>query len=87
MVLFPLLPFSGTFDIPDGELIAVPRYLILPFALGVIAFVHFWGERPAVLLLGSALAMVSLAYGGPVFVVASVILALVVFLGVTGWSG
>jgi hypothetical protein len=74
-VLFPLLPFSGTYDVPDGELIAVPRYLILPFAAGVVAFMHFWGGGRAVLVLCSVLALVSLANGGPVFALASAVVA------------
>jgi hypothetical protein len=39
LLLFPVAPFSGTYDVPDGKLIAVPRYVLLPFTLGVIAFI------------------------------------------------
>lgn len=38
LALFPWTPFSGTADAPDAELKILPRYLILPFAAGIVLF-------------------------------------------------
>ncbi len=38
LVLHPLMPFSGAIDRPDVTLIPQPRFLIGPFAIGLILF-------------------------------------------------
>jgi hypothetical protein len=70
LLAFPFVPFSGTFDLPDGSLIAVPRYLILPFILGVTAFMMVAGGTAIGYLAGLCAVMLALleAWGitGPV---------------------
>ena len=36
VLLFPAMPFSGTWDGPNQPLVEMPRYVILPFAIGLV---------------------------------------------------
>jgi hypothetical protein len=38
LVLYPIMPFSGTIDLRDAELRVSIRYVILPFAIGLALF-------------------------------------------------
>lgn len=38
LALYPLTPFSGTFNAPDAKLFVERRYLIPPFAIGMVLF-------------------------------------------------
>ncbi|MCC6397554.1 MAG: hypothetical protein IT282_11095 [Bacteroidetes bacterium] len=58
-VAFPLLPFSGSVDAPDALFVAIPRYLVLPFTMGVLAFALTLGRTNAGFLLGLGAVVVS----------------------------
>jgi hypothetical protein len=60
-IAFPLLPFSGSVDAPDAAFVAIPRYLVLPFTMGVLAFALTLGRTNAGFLLGLCAVIVSFA--------------------------
>lgn len=45
LLLYPLMPFSATINRPDAPLWVFPRYLIAPFAIGLILFSPLIDEK------------------------------------------
>lgn len=65
LALYPLMPFSGTNNSPNAQLRIAPRFLIGPFAIGIILFARLMtgGKRRILFWVLAAVAGI-MPYGG-----------------------